>query len=310
MCDFATANWLIFHSFIPGLALVWLAGRLAPRLSLLDLPGDPLKVHREPIPLTGGLGIYAAVWAGVAASALLGPWEPTPRALLLLGFFGAFLLLGTLDDLYRLSPALRIAAVLLFSLPFIQEAWRPTLPVPGVINALLALVVISGAVNSMNLVDGLDGLAGGCAAFTCLALASFAWDTGDLETRVLSLLLFGAAMAFLAWNRPPATLFLGNGGSHMLGGAIGILSLLILSVPGASFTRLASLVLVIGFPVADTAWAIIRRLGTSSALSGGDRNHLYDRLAARLGSAPRGVAASLAIHALLVLCGTALWRFS
>jgi UDP-GlcNAc:undecaprenyl-phosphate GlcNAc-1-phosphate transferase len=311
MCDFATANWLILHSFLPGLALVWLAGRIAPGLSLVDHPsGDPLKVHRTPVPLTGGLGILAAAAAGIAASGLLGPWDPTPRAILLLGFGGAFLLLGTLDDLFRLSPAVRIGAVLLFSLPFLQGAWLPALPVPGIVNAIIALAMISGAVNALNLVDGLDGLAGGCFAFTSLALASFAWDAGDLDSRVLSLLLFGAVMAFLAWNRPPAALFLGNGGSHLLGGMTGIIALGVLSSPGTGFVRLAAVVLVIGFPVFDTAWAIIRRRVSASRVSGGDRNHIYDRLAARLGSVPRGVAASLAIHALLVLAGTALWRLS
>jgi len=145
-----------------------------------------------------------------------------------------------------------------------------------VVTALLVVVCI----NAVNLIDGMDALA---SAIVLLAAVGFVFVGGD--ARVLAIGLCGALAGFLVFNRPPARIYLGDGGSYLLGTALGLLAACLFdATTGAAWVALPFLV---GLPLADTAIAIVRRSRSGKPLMHGDRAHVYDQLADRGWSAAR-----------------------
>ncbi|MEY2449916.1 MAG: UDP-GlcNAc:undecaprenyl-phosphate/decaprenyl-phosphate GlcNAc-phosphate transferase [Acidimicrobiaceae bacterium] len=246
---------------------------------LVDRPG-PLKVHAHPVPYLGGLGVAAALAWGVAAT--------RPSLLIPLG---AALALGVVDDATGLTPVLRMVGELA-----IGTAVGVCLPAGdhralAVVFAALVTVVLC---NAVNMIDGLDGLAGGTAAVA--AIGFYVVLSGDGAT--IAIALTAGLAAFLAFNRPPARVYLGDGGAYLVGTALATLFLLACeSGSGASFGVAA---LLVGYPLVELVFTVIRRSAQRKSPLSGDRQHVYDQLHARGASASVAALLCVAFQAALV----------
>ena len=249
-----------------GLILVPTLRRVGLTVGLVDRPG-PLKIHREPVPVTGGLAVTAATLVAVA---LAGGWLPP----MIVSAVVLALMVGLLDDL-RPTPAwvrvnLIAAAGVLASIE---------LPL-GPLGTFGTVLVVLACANGVNILDGQDGLAGGVSAVAALSLGVVLMSSGAVGPS-LGLALGGALVAFVIWNRPPARVFLGNGGAYAVGATLGILAASAASTSGWRGIVAAGVCLaVLALEVASTVW---RRLLSGNALGAGDRGHTYDLLAERLG---------------------------
>jgi UDP-GlcNAc:undecaprenyl-phosphate GlcNAc-1-phosphate transferase len=268
-------------AFVVAAALTPLAARVAVRLGVVDRPG-PLKVHDRPVPYLGG----AAVFVAMAGPVLL--TRPALLAPLLLA-----LLLGIADDATDLPARLRLPCEVV-----IGAVAAATVPARGPLGVLATVVVVVVLINALNLLDGLDGLASGVGAMSALGFAVVLDD----DFRTLALALAGALGGFLLWNRPPARIYLGDGGSYLVGTA---LALLLAGAwgTGEPVALAAGAVLFVAVPLTNTSVAVVRRFRARRPLFQGDRGHVYDQLVDRGWAAQTVTAACIATAALLALVG-------
>ncbi len=233
---------------------------VARRWGVMDRPG-PLKTHATPVPYLGGL----AVFAGVAVGGAVGrPVVLVPLA--------AALAVGVSDDRFGLPAPLRLGAQL--GVGAVIAVTQP-IHLPGWIGVPLVMAASVLLINGFNLLDGLDMLAAGVGA---VAAAGFAVVTHG-PARLLAVSLTGALVAFLWYNRPPARIYLGDGGAYILGACMTVLLTYAWGVGVASENGVLALALL-AVPVAEVACAIVRRLRSGRSLLSGDRAHPYDLLVA------------------------------
>jgi UDP-GlcNAc:undecaprenyl-phosphate GlcNAc-1-phosphate transferase len=275
----------LFCAFLVALsitaALIPLLARYAPSVGLTDRPG-PRKVHSEPVPRVGGI----AMAFGILAPACL-LVSPTPAVWGLLGGTLILLVIGVWDDRRELGwrPKLigQVAAValciVLGGVRIHTYVLDETLPLPQALSLALTFFFLLGVTNAVNLSDGLDGLAGGMALLCFCAIALLAVAGGNHTLTALALIEAGALLGFLRFNTHPARVFMGDGGSQVLGFTIGVLA--ILATQSASGVGSAALpLLLVGMPIIDTAAVILHRLRVGRSPFTSDRNHLHHRLLA------------------------------
>jgi len=252
------------------LAATPVAAIVARRTGIVDRPG-PLKTHLRPVPYLGGAAVFLGLGAGLLLAGL--PELLVPLALALA--------LGIVDDARPMPPAVRLAAeaVIGASAGFVAPGDLP--------SRVLAAIFVVMLLNAVNLLDGQDGLATSVGLVSALG---FAWIGGD--ARALGLALAGALAAFLVFNRPPARIYLGDGGAYLLGTALALAPALEGGGAGEWSVWFAA-PLVVAIPLVDTAIAVLRRARTGAPLLAGDRSHLYDQLVDR----GLGVTASTAVCA-------------
>jgi len=270
-----------------------LAAAWGRRRVLVDRPG-PRRWHSGIIPRTGGIALFVAFMS----AALLSQWLPVPRQdpkeiIRFLGIaLGATFLLvvGYLDDRFELRPgpqylAQVIAALIaILCLVFIERVMNPftdqltIFPYPFVVA--FTLVWIVGMINTINFLDGVDGLAAGVGAIVSAVLAIHMLREGQYSVALLPLALLGATLGFLPFNFYPARIFLGSG-SLILGYVIATLGI-------AAGAKLALLLLVLSIPIVDVAWLMLSRLRSGQSFAQADRRHLHFRLQ-DLGLGPRQV---------------------
>ena len=340
------AYWpVLAASFLASLLATPLCRLVALRKGIVDKPDEFLKPHGRPIPYLGGVGIFLGWVAGIAfalvafspardvasASAVAGgPTIHMSLMLVILLAGSVIMALGLLDDLSVLSPRIKLivsvaVAVLLlaaglgddvivnatnqvgvtFELP--RERWLVlTYSVP------VTVVIIVGASNATNLIDGLDGLCSGVLAIISLGFLVLAlhlhvhrttelWNSIDGVRVVLSMALVGASLGFLPMNRNPAKIFMGDAGSMLLGLNAAII-LLLFSEEHRVRWMIAS-VMIFGLPVADMLLALVRRWRAQRPVMIGDRSHFYDQLVDRGLSVRTVVRISYGLSALFVAMG-------
>lgn len=278
-------------AFLLALLLTPLAGRLGERWGLVDRPGGR-RAHRGEIPRTGGIALFGAFALTLLTAFLLfhrwlppstDPNERTRLAGLLLGSTLAFAF-GLLDDKRELSwrgqfaVQLLCAAVAIASLIFIERVNDPFTNTQVVFSDLIVWTLTTfwflGAMNTLNWLDGLDGLAAGVTAILAAVLVGhMLWraDPPQLSVAILPLALLGATLGFLPWNFNPARIFMGSSGSYFLGFAVAALGI----IGGA---RMATVLMVLGLPIVDVAWLIWRRKRRGLSPGAGGRDHLHFRL--------------------------------
>ncbi len=265
-------------------ALTWLVVKLAQRLGITDKPDGDRKIHARTVPLLGGLAIFAAFFIilyFVNDKLLTGNLEIAQW----LGFFagaGFLMIGGWLDDKYNLKPvwqiiwpALAIASVIAGGV----QIEKITNPLGGYIylgagSAVLIALWLLGMMYTTKLLDGLDGLVSGLVAIGALVIFLFTQSLKYYQPDIglAALILAAACLGFLFFNWQPAKIFLGEGGSLFLGYALGVLSII-------SGGKIAIALLVMGIPVLDVAWTIVRRLAVGkNPFKFADRKHLHFRL--------------------------------
>lgn len=286
-------------SLLNNLAFAFLAALVLTTLSLLLLlrqarsfePRTTTRLrdqHEEPIPKVGGLGI-ALGWLGtlilVAAlpfDAISPPFQGSYLWLLIGAIFATGL--GWLDDRNNLRARYKLLGqlglgLLTSSLVFRLEVIQ--LPLVGLLDTgwvgvPLTVLWIVGVMNAINLIDGLDGLAGGLSFSAMLLLGALAWSVGAFDLVLLCLALSGAILGFWLFNKPPASLFMGDTGSMLLGYLLSVLSLKIVAVTGTGSVSLVP-VLLLGIPLVDTAFAFLRRYLKGIPFYAADKDHLHHR---------------------------------
>ncbi len=188
-----------------------IAAAVARRTGVVDRPG-PLKIQQTPVPYLGGVAVFVAMAGPIA---VVRPMLLVPLACLLA--------LGLADDLGDLAPRLRLVCEVA-----IGAVGGAIVPVPGPFGAVVTAAFVVGLVNAVNLLDGLDGLAGGVV---CASAIGFALIGG--AARVPGIALAGALGGFLWYNRPPARIYLGDSGAYLCGGALALLAALALGARSA-----------------------------------------------------------------------------
>ena len=262
-----------------ALGAVPVAMAVARRTGIVDHPGE-LKPQARPVPYLGGAAVFVATIPGLALSrpALLGP-------------LGGALVLGVLDDWRGLPPRWRLVGELAVGAGV--AAVLPThLPAPVGWAAVVAVTVV--LMNGVNMIDGLDGLAGGAVAFSAGATALLLGG----QARTAALAVTGALLGFLAYNRPPARVYLGDGGAYLLGTWLAA-ALAWSWGPGVPTAKGVAALLLVAVPAAEVAFAVVRRLGGRVPLVAGDRRHPYDLLVARGWGPGRAAATYVGTEALL-----------
>lgn len=268
----AMASWLA----------VPLARHLGPRLGAMDRP-KPLSIHATPTPRTGGLAVLigfllAVGWGMLFVPGLSADEKSTVLRLLIAGIIVA--LIGLLDDTGRIPTRVEVSALLLPALLVVLLCLRVGFVPAAIVSIPLTLFYLVGGASAMNLVDGMNGLAGGVAAIACSFMVLLSLGQGDAVGTVLSLALLGAVLGFLPHNFPRARVFLGDNGSLFLGFTLAVLAVRISSQPYHLGSFLAP-ILILGVPVGDTFLAILRRIFNRGAVLSGDRRHTYDLLRGR-----------------------------
>jgi UDP-GlcNAc:undecaprenyl-phosphate GlcNAc-1-phosphate transferase len=300
-----------------GAALVSLA--LTPALrdaalrrGWLDRPDGRRKLHAAAVPPVGGMAVLPALAAGFALALLLPgvDWVAADRGaavIHLLAATAAVAAVGLLDDVFSVRPAVKLlvqaaAGLYLYGHGYDVSVINNPLGQPFVLGALsvpFTVLWVVGLSNAFNLIDGLDGLAAGVGFFTTCVVFSFAVVNDRWEIAVFSAALAGALLGFLRYNFSPASVFLGDSGSLSLGFLLAALSLRGSSKSPAAVAVIAPL-LALGFPIVDTALAMLRRFMAGRSIMEADADHIHHRLL-RMGLRPR--QAVILLYAVTALFG-------
>ena len=297
------------------LALVPLFARLATARGLVDQPNGR-KVHTTPIPRIGGAAIFIAFYLTLGLAALLFPAVSRPlivepeNMLLIAGSVLAFAV-GLVDDFKRLRArqkfALQLAAAGLAYLGGIRiesigfyTLFQVDL---GWLSPVVSIFWIALVINAFNLIDGLDGLAGGVGLIASLILAYVCFLHRNLPAMLYMLAIAGELLGFLRYNFHPASVFMGDGGSYFLGYLLGVVSVLAAGQNTATMTFLVPM-LAVALPVIDVSMAILRRFVRGQAIFGADKRHFHHMLL-RKGLSHRN-AVLLCYGVALFICAAAL----
>ena len=280
------------------LALVLTPGvrRFSKAFGLVDRP-DPRRVNLRPIPRGGGIAVAAAFLTVAivavilvdrrAIPALFIPVSVGPQELgaLLIGGLAAAAI-GFLDDVLQIRARWQLVGQLVVALgavalgvtiDTIANPFGPgQIPLGNAFGVAFSVVWIVGMINSINFIDGLDGLSTGISLIAALTLGLISLTTavgpvGQPFIAVLCFVLAGALLGFLRWNFHPASIFVGTSGVMFVGYTLAVLSIL-------GTAKVAVALLVLGVPIIDTFWIIVRRLANRTSPFTPDRGHVHHRL--------------------------------
>ncbi len=284
-------------AFAVAAVIAWLlvpvAERVAWRIGAVDYPNER-SLHTDPTPKLGGLAIFVAI---AISTILFLPWAVQTQALLA----GAVVItvVGVVDDIFDLNPLLKLTGqTVAAAIPVLNgvNASNFTLPFVGGVDLrsveffdiavignvhlghVLTIVGIVAIINVINLIDGVDGLAAGVCAISAAALAVIALSLDKPGAGVLAALTAGGALGFLRHGFPPASSFMGDTGSNLLGyllGAIAVQGALKTNAVVALFFPL----LVLAVPILDTGFVIAKRIRYRQPIYRADRWHFHHRMA-------------------------------
>ncbi|MEX3745367.1 MULTISPECIES: glycosyltransferase family 4 protein [Lysinibacillus] len=279
----------LIAAFIASILLTPLVKRLAFRIGAVDAP-NYRKVHARIMPRLGGLAIFLAFLIGIA---ILYPFlinvlpYYTSEYSLLAIILGACIIVatGVIDDMREISAKAKMlgqlaaALIVIFvggiqidevNLPFVGELDFGLLSIP------LTILWIVGITNAINLIDGLDGLAAGVSTIALMTLAVMAFIMGNMFVLAIAAILAAASIGFLFYNFHPAKIFMGDTGALFLGFMISVLALL--GFKNVTFVSLIIPIIILGVPISDTFFAIVRRVRMKKKWSDPDKSHLHHRL--------------------------------
>ncbi|MGG0623781.1 glycosyltransferase family 4 protein [Bacillus altitudinis] len=271
--DYERALLAFFVSLATVLIVTPIVKKFAIKIGAVDQP-NKRKVHDRVMPRMGGLAIFIGVAAGALAGGLFLHNKITAISV------GAVLIviLGIFDDKYNLSAKFKFLVQVLvaclivstglkmdfFSVPFLTDRLEL-----GWMAYPLTVLWIVGITNAINLIDGLDGLAAGISVIGLTTIAVMAFSADKILILSLSLVVIGSTIGFLFYNFHPAKIFMGDTGSLFLGYMICV-TLFSVVVP----------VIILGVPIFDTTFAIIRRILNKQPISAPDKSHIHHRLMA------------------------------
>lgn len=283
-------------TFVICLILTPIVIKLCRKYNIVDIPKDSRRVHSKPMPRIGGVAIVTSMLIGFLIYYLL--TKDIPSIALNEKFLGYIIggliiaTMGLIDDLVNLRARYKfffqLAAGLVvyyfgiritgIKIPFIYPdmidfAWWIDLP--------LTLLWIIGVTNAINLIDGLDGLAAGITAISATSLLIiFIATSASLEAIIISAVLVGAVLGFLPYNFNPAKTFMGDVSANFLGFTMAVVSILGFA-KGYTMIAIIAPVLVLGIPIFDTVFAMVRRFLKGQPMLKPDGGHIHHRLIKR-----------------------------
>ena len=259
--------------------------KLAYRIGAIDVPKDGRRMHKRPTPRLGGLAIFG----GFLIEAVL-TGQLTPQRLWILAGAAVIVVLGIFDDRNALSAKFKFVIQILaaaipvvfgdlriamFTNPFLFSDslyWNL-----GALSIPITILWIVAITNAVNLIDGLDGLAVGVSSIASMTMLAVALFIGETEIAVILAALAGACVGFMPYNLNPASIFMGDTGSTFLGYMLATLSIQGLFKVYALIS-FAVPFLILGLPIFDTAFAIVRRVLSGRSPLAPDRGHVHHRL--------------------------------
>ncbi|MBR6473617.1 MAG: undecaprenyl/decaprenyl-phosphate alpha-N-acetylglucosaminyl 1-phosphate transferase [Firmicutes bacterium] len=269
-------------AFVISVICTPLAIKIAPLIGAMDIPKDERRMHHSAMPRFGGMAIFL----GVLISMLL-MLNMSHKIMVILAGGTAMYILGVVDDIKTLKAGTKFFFQIVIAVAMYMNDIRVSFLSnffgygKADLNAVFCLVVtviwIVGITNTVNLVDGLDGLAAGTTAIASLSIAYVGYIHGMYLSASAMLALAGGALGFLPFNFYPSKIFMGDSGSLFLGFMMSTLSVIGL-VKQATVVAVIIPVLVMGFPIFDTLYAILRRLINKRPIMEADRLHLHHRL--------------------------------
>jgi len=270
---------LLLSVFIT-IALIPLCCRVAVRAHALDMP-DARKVHPVPIPRCGGV----AMALGAIVPVLFWAQMSTRLSAFLTGCAVLFVT-GLCDDFKGLGYQAKFMAQVLAALILVLyggivisdvgNLLPGDMDFPGWLSAIATVFVVVGVTNAINLADGLDGLAGGISLLIFLFISFLAYSVGNMNVAIIALSLAGTLFGFLRFNTHPASLFMGDTGSMLLGFSAAALSIM-LTQGGTALSPVLPLILL-GFPILDTLTVMAQRISEGRSPFAADKNHFHHRL--------------------------------
>ena len=298
---------IILASLIVSLLVTPQVIKLAFYCGALDQP-DPRKVHQKIMPRLGGLAVYISFVPAV----LLTQELTTPIIGLIIGVT-LIVLLGIVDDTKGISPRVKLLGqvvaaltVLPFgiSVDFITNPINDDILQLGYLSIPVTVFWLVAVTNAVNLIDGLDGLAGGTSLIAAVTLAVISW-TEQMQIVMLALILAASLLGFLRYNFNPAKIFLGDTGSMMLGFCLSAMSVMGLTKSATAISVIIPLV-ILGIPLLDTTFAVVRRYHMHQPIFKADKEHLHHRLLELGLSHKQAVLAIYGVNALLGLSAVVL----
>jgi UDP-GlcNAc:undecaprenyl-phosphate GlcNAc-1-phosphate transferase len=312
---------IFIAALFSSLVLTPVIRRFSIRWGWVDEPGDDRRMHQRAIPRVGGLAILLSSLIALSLLPLVNNLATQAilqeRWQLLMVLAPALLvtLLGLYDDLRGANArvkflALVVAGTLFYamggridhiSLPFVESVY-----LPSVVSYFATILWIVGVTNAFNLIDGIDGLAAGAGLFASLVVLVVSLMLGHPHVTAVALALSGALIGFLRYNFNPASIFLGDSGSLLIGFTLAALSLQG-TQKASTAVAIAIPLMAFGLPVIDTGFSMVRRFISGKPIFQGDREHVHHMLLERGWSQRRavfvlyGVCAALGLASLLFI---------
>jgi UDP-GlcNAc:undecaprenyl-phosphate/decaprenyl-phosphate GlcNAc-1-phosphate transferase len=308
--------YLYILGFVAALGISLLMTPLVKRFAVfvgaVDAPNHR-KVHTRIMPRLGGLAIYLAFVSAffIVLPVLEGYKAHVVWGLLLGGT--VITIVGALDDRFELSPKIKLlgqivaaSVVVAFGVKvqFVNLPFGDGTYIMDWLSIPLTVFWIVGVTNAINLIDGLDGLAAGVSGISTATILVLALMMGNVTVALLSAALLGSILGFLVFNFHPAKIFMGDSGALFLGFSLATLS--VLGFKQATLVSFVVPIFILGVPLSDTFFAIVRRLMNKTPISMADKNHLHHCLL-QLGLSHRnavlviyGIAAMFATSAILL----------
>jgi UDP-GlcNAc:undecaprenyl-phosphate GlcNAc-1-phosphate transferase len=291
--------FLAVVSFTISLLLTPFVRNLFKRFHIVDHPDDFRKLHPDPIPRVGGIALaisYAVSLGALGLSSLtVGQWirDYLTAGLLLAPAIVLVFAVGLLDDLKNIRPRYKlagqfVAALLAYFVGGVHVTNVLGYALPDILSVGITVFFLLACTNAFNLIDGVDGLAAGVGLFAALTTLLAALQVHNYALAVLIVPLVGALAGFLRYNFNPATIFLGDSGSLLIGFLLGCYGIL-WSQKSATMLGMTAPLMAMAIPLLDTALAIARRFLRQQPIFAGDRGHIHHQLLNR-GMTPRRVA--------------------
>ena len=271
-------------SFAVAYATTPFVKALAYRIGAIDRPGEERRVHKKATPLLGGLAIF---YGFVVSILCLSEIDMGVRGMI----FGALIIIitGVFDDIRPLHPLTKLAGQLLAAVIVVLHGIQiyrismPTVIVPagslelGVFSVPITIIWIVAVTNAVNLIDGLDGLAAGVSSIASMTLLCIALIASEGNIAIMTAALTGACFGFLPYNFNPAKIFMGDTGAMFLGFILSCVSIMGVFKAYAVISFVVPL-LVLGLPLFDTGFVMLRRMKNHQPIMEADRGHLHHKL--------------------------------
>lgn len=265
---------------VTAVSIPWVR-RLALRTGFVDAPSQR-KLHSTPMPLLGGLGIFAGAFVALVFFA-----NETPNTVT--GVFLSFtlvMLIGLADDRYHLPARVKLLGELSAVAILIYFGIHVRLPLPDIVNYAITALWLIGITNAINFLDNMDGLSAGISGVAAAFMLLLGLENNQFLVAGLSAAVLGACLGFLRYNFPPAKIFMGDVGALFLGFTLAILGLQLRFPANMPTVTWMVPVFILAVPIFDTTLAVISRLRRGLSPNTAGKDHISHRLV-RLGFSQR-----------------------